>query len=458
MAEGDIKVTRSRRMLSFLCVLSLGHLPGCGDDGGAPSRAGGDTSAYPNRGWPVIHHNSRNSDSMDTPGPDDITAAVFHVLPLTGIGAGATVGPEGNVYVGVALGLGAPAEDSCHLFAFDGTTGEQLWCSNEVNDRASTSSPTIDRDGHVYMGDNRAMHSFTREGQVRWSRPIDGFPLSSQFTPDGNLIFITHIGRIYVVRRGDGEPVMEPVVLLPEVTYSPSPLDYVQCFRGSSESECYCANTLSLDQETGAFYFTLTRPGDLASRLVAMRYSKGDPPRIDLLWENSSLEGGSATSPNISPDGTRLYVNDQAGHLLALDANTGAVLWTYDLGFSPLGSPSSSSAGLIIPTGGIGEPFLMAIQDAGDHGELLWVRDDLEARGIAAQRGADRAYAVVNTTARLRGVRLHVIDTRTGETLDDEPVSSTESSTVGTTLSEDGHVYVPGLLGGLWGFAPVSTR
>lgn len=437
-------------------AIALWCLVGCGSDPDAVSWSDGMHSAYPATGWPVIHHDSRNSDSSDAPGPDDV-APVFHVLPLTGIGAGATVGPEGNVYVGVALGASAPTPDSCHLFAFDGATGEQLWCSDEVNDRASTSSPTIDRDGNIYLGDNRAMHSFTREGLVRWSRPIEGFPLSSQFTPDGHLIFITHIGRIHVLRREDGLPVTEPVALLPGVTYEPSPLDYLECFVGSSESGCYSANTLSLDPETGAFYFTLTRPGNPTSRLVAMQYARGDPPRIEPLWENASLEGGSATSPNISSDGSRLYVNDQAEHLLAIDAKSGTILWEYDLGFSPLGSPSSSSAGLIIPTGGFGAP-LLAIQDAGDRPELRWERDDLEARGLTAQRGGDRAYAAVNTTGRRPGVRLLVIDTRTGRTLDDEPISALESSTVGTTLSEDGHVYVPGLLGGLWGFAPSGSR
>jgi len=51
-----------------------------------------------------------------------------------------------------------------------------------------------------------------------------------------------------------------------------------------------------------------------------------------------------------------------------------------------------------------------------------------------------------------------VLDLQTGETLDEETVSATEFSTVGTTMSEAGHVYVPGLLGGMWGFSPVADR
>jgi outer membrane protein assembly factor BamB len=427
---------------------------GCGDDDAAHDAKTG--SAYPATGWPVIHSDSSNSDASDTPGPDDVTPAFAGVLAGRTIAAGATVGPEGNVYVGTGPALAAVMDRSCHLFALDGATGDQLWCSDKVNDRAIASSPTIDRDGNIYMGDNRAMNSFTRRGEVRWSRPIEGFPISAQFTPDGHLIFITHIGRIYVLRRVDGSLVIDPpFLLLPRVSYTPRPLDYQDCGSGSSEGTCYSANTLSIDQVTGVFYFTLTRPGEPTTRLVAMRYVGGDSPRIEPLWENATLEGGSASSPNISADGSRLYVNDQANHLLALDAETGEVIWTFDIGFAPLGSPSSSSAGVIIPTGGTGAG-LMAIRDAGDHAELLWVRSDLGSHGITPQRGTDRAYAVVGDIGQLFGIRLLVLDAWTGATLDEEPISRTGAATVGTTMSENGYVYVPDFIGGIWGFAPVT--
>ncbi len=405
--------------------------------------------AYPDRGWPVIHHDNRNSDSSDTPGPDSVSPA-FHALEGKLMAAAATVGPEGNVYAGVGLSLDS---DSCHLFALDGATGDILWCSGLVNDAAIASSPTIDREGNVYLGDNRAMHSFTSDGRHRWQTPIVGFPLSAQFTPEGHLFFITHIGRIYVLRRDTGEPVLEPYALLPDLSYKPDFLDYLDCGSGSSEGTCPCANTPSIDLERGVFYLTLSRPGEGQTSLVAMRYVQGDPPRIEPLWENQALAGGSASSPDISGDGLRLYVNDNANHMLALSAEDGSTLWSFDLGYKPLGSACTSRSGVILPTGGIGSP-LVALRDAGDHAEILWKRTDLESRGIAVQRGTDRAYVVAARAGSLLGIRLLVLDLATGQTLDEDVVNQTEFASMGTSMSEEGWVYVPGFSGGVWGFKP----
>lgn len=415
---------KKRLLWTWVCLIALQIQIfglGCGSDRKDPSSDVSSSGAYPDRGWPVIHHDNRNSDSMDTPGPRGVSPS-FHVLQGKFIAATATVGPEGNVYVGVGLDLsGGP----CRLFALDGSTGDVLWCSDRVNDAAIASSPTIDRDGNVYLGDNRAMYSFTSQGHHRWQTPIVGLPLSAQFTPEGHLFFITHICRIYVLSRDTGEPILDPYVLLPGLSYEPGFLDYLDCGSGSSEGNCPCANTPSIDLKSGVFYCTLSRPGKGQTSLVAMRYIPGDPPRIEPLWENQALAGGSASSPDLSGDGLRLYVNDNTNHMLALSAENDETLWSFDLGYNPLGSACTSRSGVILPTGGIGAP-LVALRDAGDHAEILWERPDLESRGIAVQRGTDRAYVVAARAGNLLGIRLLVLDLATGRTLDEESVSATE--------------------------------
>lgn len=79
------------------------------------------------------------------------------------------------------------------------------------------------------------MASFSSRGDVRWKTEILDFPISAQFTPDGHLIFITQIGRIYVLRRDSGELVLPVVEMIPGMGYTPAPQDYDDCLSGSTE-------------------------------------------------------------------------------------------------------------------------------------------------------------------------------------------------------------------------------
>ncbi len=453
---------------------------GChgGDDG-----AGGEPGAcppayedaYPEQGWPAVHGDSRNSDTSEAVGARDLELG-FNRLAGDIQGLAPSVGPEGNLYATTLYGP-STARTGCHLYALDGRTGERLWCSDRLNDRAVASQPLVDRDENLYVGDNRAMHSFTRDGEHRWERPIEGFPLSAQFTPDGRLLFITHIGRIYVLDRRDGTPVIDGYRML-DVTYEPRPFDYLDCFTGSSEGSCYCANTPAVDLDTGNFFFTLTDPGDLdddgvpRTRLVAMRYTVCPEPRIDFLWEtgaDNGLVGGSATSPALSADGTRIYVNDNAGNLHALNACDGTAAWSepYPLGFVPVGSPSVSREGLIIPQASFDAGRLTAIADMGDHGQMAWSIDGLVSRGITAQAEGGLAYATVGRGSdeegpALFGIDMVVIDTRPGveferpgdRVLDRVRITDHDVGVGSTSISAEGRVYVSGFVAGIFSLLP----
>ena len=423
-------------------------LAACSDDGGAASAGAGDL--YSSSGWGTIHAGPRNSDASPFPGPDDLRFA-FQAIEGRAVGAAATVGPDGTVYVGVGFGSDG---SSCFLFAVDGTTGEEAWCSDLLNDRAVTSSPLIDGDGHVFHGDNRAMHSFTAGGELRWSTPVVGFPISAQFTGDGHLLFMTHIGRIRVLDRATGGDVTPVVETIPGATYEPRPLDYAECLVGSTESSCFAANTPAIDLASGRFYFSLFEPGSTQAALVAMRYVGGDAPRIEPVWRNESLEGGTSSSPVISADGTRLYVADQAQNLLALDAATGAILWTFPLGFSPLGSLSVSPGGRIVPTGGIDGGAVMAIQDDGPSARILWEIPGITSRSITAQASNDRGYLAGVRPPAFLSLEMFTIDLATGTVLDAEPFPESGAVTVGTSFDRSGRVYVVLLGNGLVGFEP----
>jgi outer membrane protein assembly factor BamB len=182
-----------------------------------------------------------------------------------------------------------------------------------------------------------------------------------------------------------------------------------------------------------------------------MQYTEDPEPTLTELWTSDALPGGSGSSPDLAAAGSRIYVNDNAGNVHALDATTGATIWSFPIGYASGGSPATSPDGLILPAGGGASP-LLAVQDAGDHAELAWRRDDLLNRGIPTLAAGDRSYATVDRGQRRND--LVVIDTTTGEELDREPLPGTSVFSVGTTIGPDGTVYVPTIVGGLTAFRP----
>ena len=404
---------------------------------------------YAPAGWPAIHRDARNTDTATVSAPVVVFEPAFHVLGGSVIGAVLTTDADGSVF---ATSFSTPGT-LCRVFSLDPGSGEQQWCTDILSGLVVSSSVTVDRDGNLYIADERFMVSFTNDGRERWRTPIDGNPLSAQFTPDGRLIFISHIGHIYVVERDTGELVTE-YDLLPAQSYDPAQASPLDCLTGGADSTCYSANTLAIDPLTGRFYFTFAPPGEDAASVIAMDYTGGQKPSITPVWVNDSLAGGSAASPAISLDGGRLYTNDQSGNLLAIDAGTGATAWTYPLGFSPFGSPSVTSGGRIIPTAGAGS-WPLALTDAGDHAELLWERRDLDHRGVPAQTSDEGPlYLVVADSDGPGGVQLAVLDGPSGATLNMVAAPGSGALTIGTTVGPDGSVYFAGLLEGVFGFRP----
>jgi outer membrane protein assembly factor BamB len=184
-----------------------------------------------------------------------------------------------------------------------------------------------------------------------------------------------------------------------------------------------------------------------------MQYVGGSAPEIRNLWANNTLPGGSASSPVLSADGRRIYVTDNVDSLHALDADTGAIVWSYPIGFASGGSASLSPEGLIMPAGG-GQSPVLAVRDAGPAGELAWRRDDLLNRGIATQAAGGRAYVTVAAEAFEND--FVVIDTATGAELDREHLSGTSVFSVGTTVGPDGTVFVATIVGGLHALRAVA--
>ena len=445
---------------SFLCFRSLfGYTAGCRHTGfllvclaflllnacssGTVNEPVKGPEAVYGPGWSAVHADNGNSDYSPVKGHKNLSLAWERRFPNGQIYLGSTSDDRGRLYVTTS----APG---CHLYALNQETGETLWCSDRVNASAISSSPLIDRDGRLFVADNTAMFAFDRDGNVIWENPIVGSTMSCQFTNTGRLIFITHIGRIYVLDRDTGEPVLPPVELIPGMTYDPdSPEQPVTaCMRGTRE--CPSANTIATDRE-GRFFFTFFAPEAEFAGLWAMKYNETPSPSITPYWTNNALPGGSGSSPVLSADGTRLYTNDNVDSIHAIDADTGETIWSFPIGYASGGSPSVSPEGIITPTGG---GPLMAIADRGETAELLWRNDEIQNNSIPTQVAGGIAYAAIAKEGSTYENDLIVFDTHSGTILDRELLPGITIFTVGTTIGPDATVYISSINGRLFAFRP----
>lgn len=444
----------SKTPLLLAAAAALAGLAGCADGSRAPgptpaatpgAAAAAPTLASPYApGWSAVHADARNSDYAPAPAAGDLSLAWSVRLeagqqagPLPwAINLGPTLGPEGNLYV-------TSTSPGCHLRALDAATGELRWCARGIDSLAVVSSPTVARDGTLYIADGGGLHAITPQGEERWSIPLRGVPLSLQFTPDGNLVFVTHTGTVYLVDPSAGAVIGQPLDLAPGAAWQPSDGLWA-CARGLQG--CPSANTLAVDPASGTIYFTFWAPGSPSAGLRAMRYRPGHSPAFEPLWTNDSLPGGTASSPALSFDGRRLYVTDNEGSLHAIDAASGASAWSLPIGYPADGSPSVSPEGLVIPAGGRGG-WVVAVRDEGDRGVLAWERRDLANRGVVMQSPGGRAFAAV--AAGDYRLELVVLDTRDGTELDRETLPGQGVFSVGTTAALDGTVFVAAITGWL---------
>jgi outer membrane protein assembly factor BamB len=413
---------------------------GCGSESSVVDR-------YATAGWPAMHADARNSDTSPVTGSRDLEFSWSR--PLGGpVAAYASVAANGQSFVT------ARAENGCNLFSFQLDTGRKVWCTR-MNDGVAASTPIVDTATNVYVGESGAMASYTRNGQLRWRTLVVGTPLSAQFTGDGNLLFITQLGQINVLNPQTGAKVVSSYNLIPPPTFDQQPnaelipdnqgLD--ECFLGTAG--CPVANTPAIDLASGTFYFTFFGPNSLAADLVAMKYTGGENPSITPEWSTDALPGGTASSPDLSKDGKTVYTTDNNGTLWAIDAATGDTVWSYGIGFNSAGSPSTSDDGLIIPAGA-GDGHLLAVQDKGDHAELVWERKDLLQLGVPAQTAGNTGYTVVREGD--NGLSLVTFDTRSGETVAQNTLPGAVGFTVGTSVGPNGEVVTPSAIGELFVF------
>lgn len=335
------------------------------------STAASAESPYSPGGWSTLHQGPDNRklvSNAPTTGPYRTWTALAGASILTA----PTVSPDGRtLYVTTGQSVG---HANLHAFSID---GEPLWQSEPWQDAergvdpcAVLSSPIVDREGDVYIGDCNQLYAYHPNGTLKWVQPLppnwegDWRPsktlpinalTTAVFTREGDLLGVTNFGDVVVFDRATGRVLNEPK-RLPGHNPPPTRLKLSRSAFGKGlldpeirewawqllmGGRMRSTNTPAVDLETGRVFVAATSRTVGKGALYALdvihhrsvagtgEWSDGvssdfSGPEVEVRLAFSAPMGpGSGSSPALSIERHRVYVSDENGVLYAIDAKTG---------------------------------------------------------------------------------------------------------------------------------------
>ncbi len=303
--------------------------------------------------WASVHGDSRNSDYVPLVTPTDVELA-WRVFEGAAVWTAPSVGLDGAIWFTTGRGAG-----TSHLHAVS-PDGQLRWESapDDVGPGAVTSAPVIDADGDVYVGDDDHFWAFHADGRPKWRAALAPLGVRGPFVT--GMIVGEHVGgisingQVVLFRRASGDLAV-PVLDLPG---GPSPdgdplPDWVwsglmdEATRERTNDvlmglKYEVTNTPAVHPETGRIYL-LAGGRTLEEGLFYGIDLAEDGLRIAF---ETVLGPGTGTSPAISHDGERVFAFEGDGSVIALDADTGALLYQKDVGGVPA-SPSTGPDGAV---------------------------------------------------------------------------------------------------------------
>jgi outer membrane protein assembly factor BamB len=362
---------------------------------------------------------------------------------------------KGGLFASVALGasdyLAANGQTAggCSLMVWEyNNNGRQRWCTRLVLG-GGFASPLFDRFDNLYVGQPGTMLSFPVTQWVRWRHPVIGMPMTPRFVSGGRLLVITHLGQVQVVDAHSGDMIGSAVDLVAGVDPTDSQRGLTEC--QSAGPRCPVAAAPAFSAQAGLIVVGIWEPGAPAATLAALRYRGGDGSVLSPEWASDAVKSGVVGSPVFSADGSTVYVNSRDGNLWALNAKDGKSKWSVPLKFSPQTPPSVGPGGLLVSGGGP-DAKLVAVRDNGQHGDVVWRRDDVDSLTTSSRAGADVGYTVIRTTD--KGMALLVFRIGDGRTVNTYPLPQATGWPVGVSVASDRRVITATSDGQVYGFAP----
>ncbi|NNJ93292.1 MAG: PQQ-like beta-propeller repeat protein [Halobacteria archaeon] len=361
---------------------------------------------YPGYGgsWAAMFRDNKNCNCTPFAIAEDYQEHTSWTLRVNRQGMRQTLGPEGNLYASI-LELGQAAPPPERFIALDPMSGAETWHLDQIDVGTSIvgTQNLIDEQGNIYLASQTHLNKFNNAGIKLWDTPIRGLPRSLQFAPDGNIVFFPWNGWVQIADPNNG-------IILFEKDLTPGRVypDSMSCLAAGPLSGCSYIDAPATDFHASRVYQTLTTE---TGNGVIQAFEYTTSPSIDLvpLWTSAEFTG-NVTSPVLSADHARIYVQDEAGLLSAIDTNSGGTAWNFPLGFTGAHEPAVTDHGFIMPGGKHSDDpelnYVGIVRDTGPTAEwafqsLDYVAESLPGAGrgnrfaVGARRVSDGKLALL---------------------------------------------------------------
>ncbi|MEP5566452.1 MAG: PQQ-binding-like beta-propeller repeat protein [Halioglobus sp.] len=357
-------------------------------------------SPYSQGGWPTLHYDAGNRRAVDVDileyeydSWDALAGASVLTAPVTS--------PDGQqLYVTTGLPRG---NSNLHALTIN---GKILWQSGPWRDAsegidpcALLSSPIVDHEGDIYIGDCNQLFAYRPDGTMKWvtdlppvqpddwvaagEHPVNALT-TAVFTTEVYVLGVTNFGDVVLVDPETGmvlnEPYRLPTLLSPYSELFPLPDGLLSgglvdaqfrewiwqlIFGGSMRS----ANTPAISSDNRVFLVGSSTQEGIGALIGLDLDTTTQPAAIHEAFI-TDIGIGSGSSPALAPDSDEAYVCDEEGWFYGVDTHSGAINWKIKTR-ATAGAAAVGKDGVVYALQNAPEPVIAISPE----GRILWQGD-----------------------------------------------------------------------------------